>query len=123
MYAESALQRGDRRYLNTTCDPMDIVHAVRAILLGNRHISPEVGHLLARRFHRNCSNALLKYLAPREWEVFWNLAMGYTPTRIGKMMSLDINTISTYRTRVLKKMGRRSNCDLTQYAVKHALIQ
>ena len=38
-------------------------------------------------------------------------------------MSLSVKTVSTYRTRVLEKMGRASNSDLTYYALKNSLIQ
>ena len=37
-------------------------------------------------------------------------------------LHLSVKTVSTYRTRVLEKMGMKSNADLTYYAIKNGLI-
>jgi two-component system, NarL family, invasion response regulator UvrY len=51
------------------------------------------------------------------------LAKGETISRMAQNMSLSIKTISTYRTRVMEKMGLHSNSDLTYYALKNGLLQ
>jgi len=37
-------------------------------------------------------------------------------------MFLSPSTISTYRTRILRKLGLANNAQLVQYAVQHQLI-
>src|SRR6267143_1811015 len=43
-------------------------------------------------------------------------------TEIKKQLRLSIKTVSTYRTRILEKMGARNNSDLTRYALTNQLI-
>lgn len=43
-------------------------------------------------------------------------------TEIADELCLSAKTISTYRSRLLEKMGVSSNAELAQYAVKHNLI-
>ncbi len=60
-------------------------------------------------------------LSDREYEVFSLLADGHTVSEIGKSLSLSPKTISTYRTRVLRKLHSETNADLVQYARDHGL--
>ena len=50
------------------------------------------------------------------------VAAGKTLTEIGKILSLSIKTISTYRSRILHKMQLDNNSELTRYALKHGLV-
>ncbi len=34
-----------------------------------------------------------------------------------------MKTVSTYRTRILEKMGMKTNADITYYAIKNNLLQ
>jgi DNA-binding NarL/FixJ family response regulator len=38
-------------------------------------------------------------------------------------LSLSVKTVSTYRSRVMVKMGLSSNSELTHYALRHGLIR
>jgi DNA-binding NarL/FixJ family response regulator len=62
-------------------------------------------------------------LSEREFQVFLRLASGEAVGSMASSMLLSIKTVSTYRTRVMSKMGLASNSDLTYYAVKNGLIQ
>jgi DNA-binding NarL/FixJ family response regulator len=42
--------------------------------------------------------------------------------RIGELMHLSPNTVTTYRTRILEKMGLGSNAELTRYALENGII-
>ena len=50
------------------------------------------------------------------------LAAGETPTEIAQALALSVKTVSTYRSRILDKMGLQNNADLTRYCLKHTLI-
>lgn len=45
-----------------------------------------------------------------------------TVTNIGDALCLSGKTISTYRSRILEKMGFERNSELTAYALRHQLI-
>jgi len=66
--------------------------------------------------------ALHTELSDREFQVFLRLAKGESVSNVAHALSLSAKTISTYRTRVMEKMGLQSNSDLTYYALKNDLL-
>jgi DNA-binding NarL/FixJ family response regulator len=62
-------------------------------------------------------------LSDREYRVMWLLASGKTLQQIAEEMRLSPSTVSTYRGRILKKLGLNTNVDLVHYAMKHRLIE
>ena len=62
-------------------------------------------------------------LSDREFQVMCMIASGKTPTQIAAELALSINTISTYRIRILEKMKMKSNAEITHYAIKNRLVE
>jgi len=121
-YAVNLIRQGASGYLNKECEPMEIVHAIRTIALGRRYISPSVAELIAQQLNRKEGSAAHDLLSEREFQVFLKLAKGETAGEIANALSLSVKTVSTYRTRLMEKMGLASNSDLTYYALKNKLI-
>ena len=121
-YAVNLIRQGASGYLNKECEPMEIVNAIRTIALGRRYISPSVAELIAQQLNRKEGSAAHDLLSEREFQVFLKLAKGETAGDIAAALSLSVKTVSTYRTRLMEKMGLASNSDLTYYALKNKLI-
>ena len=121
-YAVNLIRQGASGYLNKECEPMEIVTAIRTIALGRRYISPSVAELIAQQLNRKEGSAAHDLLSEREFQVFLKLAKGETAGDIAAALSLSVKTVSTYRTRLMEKMGLASNSDLTYYALKNKLI-
>jgi len=121
-YAVNLIRQGASGYLNKECDPEEIAKAVRTVALGRRYISPAVAELLAGQLDRKDNAPPHEQLSEREFQVFLKLAKGESVSTIGEALSLSVKTISTYRTRLMEKMGLSSNSDLTYYALKSQLI-
>ncbi len=121
-YAVNLIKQGASGYLNKECEPMEIVTAIRTIALGRRYISPSVAELIAQQLDRKDGSAAHDLLSEREFQVFLKLAKGETAGDIANALSLSVKTVSTYRTRLMEKMGLASNSDLTYYALKNKLI-
>jgi len=121
-YAVNLIRQGASGYLNKECEPMEIVNAIRTIALGRRYISPSVAELIAQQLDRKDGSAAHDLLSEREFQVFLKLAKGETAGDIASALSLSVKTVSTYRTRLMEKMGLASNSDLTYYALKNKLI-
>ena len=121
-YAVSLLRRGVSGYLNKQCEPEDIVAAVRRIAAGNRYITPQIADMLAGQLNRPDNAAAHDQLSARELQVLLRLAKGETVGDIAQSLFLSAKTVSTYRTRILEKMGLASNSDLTYYALKNGLL-
>ena len=121
-YAISMIRQGASGYLNKECDPAEILEAIRTIAMGRRYVTPAVADLLAQQLNRKDDAAPHEQLSEREFQVFLKLARGETAGDIARSLSLSVKTVSTYRTRLMEKMGLSSNSDLTYYALKNRLI-
>jgi two-component system invasion response regulator UvrY len=51
------------------------------------------------------------------------LAKGKSVTEIAKEIFISDKTVSTYRTRILEKMGMKKNASLSMYGIKNNLIE
>ncbi|WP_028603162.1 response regulator [Ottowia thiooxydans] len=121
-YAMNLIRQGASGYLNKECEPSEIVEAIRTIALGKRYITASVAELLAQQLNRKTDAPPHEQLSEREFQVFLKLAKGETAGDIAESLSLSVKTVSTYRTRLMEKMGLNSNSDLTYYALKNKLI-
>jgi DNA-binding NarL/FixJ family response regulator len=121
-FAVTLIRQGASGYLSKSCEPVEIVSAIRSIGEGRRYISSTVAQLLAQQFNRKESGEPHESLSDREFSVFLRLAKGETSGDIANALCLSAKTVSTYRTRLMEKMDLHSNSDLTYYAVKHNLI-
>lgn len=122
-YARALLKQGASGYLAKDCDPDDIVKAIRTVARGRRYISEGVAELLAAGLSGPQDQPPHETLSEREFQVFLRLAKGETIGHLADSLALSVKTVSTYRTRVMEKMGLQSNSDLTYYAMTHGLIQ
>ncbi|MEP6719806.1 MAG: response regulator transcription factor [Variovorax sp.] len=120
--AANLVREGARGYLDKRCEPMEIVRAVRLVSLGQRPLPASVSRLLARALDSEETHAPHEELSKREAQVFLALATGDRSERIADRLSLSQKTVSTYRRRLMLKLGLASNSDLTRYALKHRLI-
>ena len=122
-YATTLLRQGASGYLNKDCDPDEIVQAIRTVARGRKYITAGVAERLAEGLGGGGDKPLHEQLSERELQVFLHLARGETIGHLADTLSLSVKTVSTYRTRVMEKMGLASNSDLTYYALKNGLIQ
>ncbi|QOL52131.1 response regulator [Massilia litorea] len=120
-YALRAFRQGAAGYLNKNSSTDVIVAAVRKAAAGGRYLTPETMERFAGMLggDRLGSHALL---SDRELEVLKRLAEGESLVRIAGQLHLSPSTVTTYRARVLDKMGMKSNAELTRYAIEHGLL-
>lgn len=123
IYAVRALKQGAAGYLTKDVPAAVLVEAVRRAAAGRKYVSPALVEKLAALVSGDAAASGHETLSNRELEVFKLIAQGATLVRIGEMLHLSPNTVTTYRSRILEKMGMSSNADLTRYALEHGLIQ
>lgn len=121
-YALRVLKAGASGYLQKESIHDDIIKAVQTVKLGKKFITPSIAEKLAEAFHNNSDKQPHELLSDREFDVFKLLASGKSVSDIANQLSLSTTTVSTYRSRILEKMGIRSNADLTRYALEKNLI-
>lgn len=121
-YALNLMRSGCKGYLSKDADSDEIIKAIRTIAHGKRYISAELAELMSNELSHPSEKQLHETLSEREFQVFFKLAGGLSPTDIAAELNISIKTVSTYRTRILEKMSLKSNADLTYYAIKNALL-
>jgi len=121
-YALRVLKAGAAGYLEKESIHDDIIKAIQIVQLGKKFITPSIAEKLADAFHDNSTKLPHELLSDREFDVFKLIASGKSVSEIAGKLSLSTTTVSTYRARILEKMGIRSNADLTRYALERKLI-
>ncbi|MDO8999551.1 MAG: response regulator transcription factor [Bacteroidota bacterium] len=118
-YALRALRAGASGFLNKESATEELLVAIRKVLSGKKYVSASLTERLTETFGEKTDH---KQLSDREMQVFQLIAMGKTVSEIATEISLSVNTISTYRTRILDKLKLKNNSELTRYALDHKLI-
>ena len=121
-YAVRSLRIGAAGYLTKTSAPEELVRAVRSLTKTGRYISENVAAALADYTRDGPADPSHRRLSDREHEVLRLLAAGKTISAIAADLSLSIKTVSTYRSRLVKKLGLNTTGDLIRYALEHNLF-
>ena len=121
-YAIRVLKAGASGYLTKDSAPEELVKAIKQILNTGRYISPAVADKLAENINQNSTEELHESLSDREFEVLKMIGSGKTVSEIAQILSLSVNTISTYRVRILEKTKLHSNSEVMHYVLENKLI-
>lgn len=121
-YALRVLKAGASGYLGKDNIHEDIIRAVQTVQLGKKFITPTIAEKLANALGDDASLQPHETLSDREFDVFKLLASGKAVSDIAAQLSLSATTVSTYRSRIMEKMGMRTNAELTRYAIEKQLI-
>jgi DNA-binding NarL/FixJ family response regulator len=121
-YAVHALRAGASGYLSKEAPPEELLKAIKNVVDGRRYVSAALAELLAADLSGDSEQPLHAKLSTREFQILRKLAAGVSVSAIGRELSLSVKTVSTYRSRILEKMGFKTNADLTSYALKNGLI-
>jgi two-component system invasion response regulator UvrY len=121
-FAVRALKAGAEGYMTKESAPEELVRAIRRILAGGRYVSPALAEELALGLTKDFARTPHETLSDREYAVMCRIASGRTVTEIAGELSLSAKTISTYRTRILEKLGVKNSAEITSYAVRNGLV-
>lgn len=121
-YAVMALRAGAAGYLPKDGLAEELLTALHKVASGGRYITQHLAERLAENLVSPAEEHPHQRLSEREFQVLLGLASGKRLKDIARDMSLSVKTVSTYRARVLEKMGMTNNAQLTQYALRHNLL-
>ena len=127
MYPESqfavrALRSGASGYLTKEHNPEELMSAVRQVAGGGRYITASLASRLADALNTRAEHPH-EWLSDREFQVLRGLGASKSVTQISEELGLSVKTVSTYRTRLLRKMGMTSNSEIAQYVIREGLIE
>lgn len=121
-YAIRVLKAGASGFLNKDSAPEELLNAVRVVMNGKKYISPAIAEKLAQSLSTPFDKPLYETLSDRELQVLQLIASGKTVSEIAKELTLTVNTISTYRARILEKLQLNNNAEATRYALDNNLV-
>jgi two-component system invasion response regulator UvrY len=119
-FATRALAAGALGYVTKNSAPSELIEAIERVRGGRRYLSDAVGRSVAKAVGQPPPHAAL---SDREYQVFRMLGSGRTASEIAATLGLCVKTVSTYRARILTKLGMRSNAQLMRYAIENGLIE
>ena len=122
-YAIRSLRDGASAYLTKANATDELIKAIETVARGKRYITPSVAERLAIYIEEEGSRLPHECLSDRELQVLVMIGSGKSMSDIAAELSLSVKTVSTYRARLLEKMGMDSNAHLIKYAVQHGLGQ
>lgn len=120
LYAVRILKAGGAGFMNKNAAPFELINAVRRIAQGKKYIPAEIAEKLLINF--DTAKKAHELLTNRELDIFKLLSEGRTITEIAQSLSCALTTVSTHRTRILEKLGLKTNSELTRYAIAHHII-
>jgi DNA-binding NarL/FixJ family response regulator len=123
VHATRVLKAGGAGYLNKASACEELANAIRKVVSGGKYVSPSLAEKMVFELGPDSQKPLHDELSDREYRVMWLLASGKQVKQIAKEMFLSASTISTYRSRIFKKLQLGSNAELVRYAIKHQLME
>jgi two-component system invasion response regulator UvrY len=121
-YARRAFKAGAAGFITKDSPRAELSKAIYKVMEGGRYFSPALTERLIYDLERGVDRPLDEMLSDREFEVMRLIASGKTLSEIAGLLSLSDKTISTYRARLMEKMGMRTNAELTHYAIQNKLV-
>jgi DNA-binding NarL/FixJ family response regulator len=138
-FASRALRAGASGYLTKDVADTELVTAVAHVVAGRTYLSTPAdltvgtlaaGTLGAGTVGAGCSRPVAAdndpphaRLSARERQVLVGIAQGKTVGAMAEELMVGCKSVSTYRTRLLKKLSMRTNAEIMRYAMKHRLIR
>lgn len=120
-FALRALRAGASGYLTKDRTPSELMTAIREVRAGRRFITRSLANHMADSFTGEKKVTLHEGLSDREMEVLRLFGQGKNVSAIAGELSLSVKTISTYRARLLEKLGLQTTAALVRYAIEHRL--
>jgi DNA-binding NarL/FixJ family response regulator len=117
-----ALGAGVHGYVLKHAPGEEIIRAIKAVIAGGRHVSPEIAYLLVGGAHTTLAQrSSLEGLSTRERDVLRRIVSGSTSADIARCLSLSPKTIETYRSRLMAKLGVDNRAALIHLALEYEL--
>ncbi len=120
-YALRVIKAGAFGFLNKDCKPEILMSAIKTVLSGKKYITPSISDLLVEAIGNKQSKNQHDLLSDREMLVLHYIAKGKSLKDIADSLTLSVNTVSTYRSRILKKLNLKNNSAIIRYAIENKL--
>jgi DNA-binding NarL/FixJ family response regulator len=128
-YVYEALKAGASGFLLKDAPPAELVNGVRTVARGESLLAPAVTRTLIGAFAERVRPAeaqrkdeIVRALAPRELEVFEQIARGRSNAEIAEALFITTETVKTYVSRILTKLDLRDRVQAVVLAYRAGLV-
>jgi len=123
-YPARLMDAGASGYLTRDCDAEELIHAIKTVAGGQRYIGSDAAKQLAlSMLSGKADKSPFEDLSAREMEVMLKITDGRRIPDIATLMCLSPKTVSTYKYRILGKLGARSEVELVRMAMRYGLVE
>ena len=122
-FPKRLLEIGAKGYLTKECDINEMLHAIRQVYNGGAYIEPRIAQQLALSLLPGNEENPVDKLSRREFQVMLMISHGLSNSQISEKLCLSPKTVSTYRSRLLEKLGAHSEVDLIKIAVEQGMVE
>lgn len=117
-YAVRLARGGAAGYMTKASAPAEVVAAVRRVAGGGKYFSAAIALMLSNSSIECCVLLPRQVLSDREYQIFVLLSSAWTVSEVARELNLSVNTVSTYRKRILEKLSLQNNAELMLFALK-----
>ena len=122
-YVVEALQCGAAGYVLKETGPSEIIHAIQAVVAGDRYLSPKLAQrVLDSSTGRKKIADPYDSLTPREREILHLIIEGHTSAQIAARLVLSPRTVELHRSRIMKKLDLHNQTDIFRYALERGIL-
>ena len=122
-YAMRVLKAGASGYLTKESAPQELISAIRKVASGGRYISSSLADKLVFEIGAKKENDNnYQSLSDREYQVMCMTAAGAKLNNIAEELSISVKTVSSYRSRILRKLNLANTAELIRFAIDNQLV-
>jgi two-component system invasion response regulator UvrY len=122
-FPKRMLEIGARGYLTKECGVQEMLSAIDQVYRGGAYIAPTIAQQLALSLLPGNEANPIDRLSRREFQVMLMISHGLTNAEISDKLCLSPKTVSTYRLRLLEKLGAQNEVDLIKIAVAQGMVE
>jgi len=122
-FPKRMLEIGARGYLTKECGVDEMLLAIQQVYNGKAYIAPSIAQQLALSLLPGNQHNPIDRLSRREFQVMLMISHGLTNAAISEKLCLSPKTVSTYRLRLLEKLGAQNEVDLIKIAVEQGMVE
>jgi len=121
-YALEALKCGIRGYVLKHQAAVDLVNALREVLLGSIYLSPSISAAVVKALMSK-QDSPTDLLTSRERQVLQLIAEGNTTKEIAEFLHLSVKTAESHRSRIMSKLDMDNVASMVRYSIREGMIE
>jgi len=122
-YAVKVLEAGAHGYVIKSAAVRELVEAIQSVRDGEVYVSPKVSQKVLQHLRTPKSRrGGLEDLSPREFELLRALGAGLGLKECARRLHVTTSTASTYRARLMEKLGLSTTAEIIRFAIENDVV-